>query len=52
VTLEHSGDDGGAARFTGSFPCSTAGRHGFTVRVLPAHADLVSPVELGRTVWA
>jgi starch phosphorylase len=52
VTLDHTGDVGDAAVYSGAFPCSTAGRHGFTVRVLPAHADLASPVELGRTVWA
>jgi starch phosphorylase len=52
VTLDHTGDVDGAAVYDGAFPCSTAGRHGFTVRVLPAHPDLASPVELGRTVWA
>ncbi len=52
VTLAHAADRDGAGVFAGSFPCDTAGRHGFTVRVLPAHGDLASPVELGRTVWA
>jgi hypothetical protein len=36
----------------GTFPCDDAGRYGYTVRVLPAHADLSSPVELGRIAWA
>ena len=29
-----------------------AGRYGYTVRVLPAHADLVTPVELGLIAWS
>ncbi|HEX4822316.1 MAG TPA: hypothetical protein VFV00_19065, partial [Acidimicrobiales bacterium] len=39
-------------RYRGAFSCDRAGRYGFTVRVVPAHADLVSPVELGRVAWA
>jgi starch phosphorylase len=42
----------GSLRFRGAFSCDRAGRYGFTVRVVPAHADLVSPVELGRVAWA
>ena len=53
VTLVHEGvDHDGRARYGGSFPCGTAGRHGFTVRVVPAHPDLPSPVELGLIAWA
>ncbi len=29
-----------------------AGRYGFTVRIVPRHPDLVSPVELGLVAWA
>jgi starch phosphorylase len=36
----------------GSFVCDTAGRHGFTVRVMPAHADLSVPAEMGCVTWA
>jgi starch phosphorylase len=36
----------------GEFPLERTGRYGFTVRVVPAHADLVAPVELGKVVWA
>ncbi|MEX2293613.1 MAG: alpha-glucan family phosphorylase [Acidimicrobiales bacterium] len=39
-------------RFTGTFTCSTAGRYGVTVRIVPQHPDLASPVELGRIAWA
>jgi glycogen phosphorylase len=55
VSLAHAAEPGGEhdeATYAGSFTCDTAGRHGFTVRVLPAHSDLASPVELGRVVWA
>ncbi len=53
VTLTHEGTDpDGTARYEGGFACDTVGRYGFTVRVLPHHPDLASPVELGRIIWA
>ena len=36
----------------GSFVCDVAGRHGFTVRVVPCHADLPVPAEMGLVAWA
>ncbi len=39
-------------RYTGTFTCTTAGRYGVTVRIVPAHDDLVTPAELGRIAWA
>ena len=39
-------------RYRGSFVCERTGRYGFTVRVVPAHEGLVTPVELGRISWA
>jgi starch phosphorylase len=41
-----AGEDG-HLRFTGTFRCDRPGRYGFAVRVVPCHADLVTPVELG-----
>jgi hypothetical protein len=38
--------------FTGSFDCNLAGRHGYTVRVVPAHPDLATSAELGCVTWA
>ncbi len=38
--------------YTGAFACIRSGHYGFTVRVLPSHADLVSPTEMGLAVWA
>lgn len=37
--------------YQGSFTCTQAGRYGFTVRVVPAHPNLVTPVEMGLIVW-
>ncbi|MBW3573873.1 MAG: alpha-glucan family phosphorylase [Actinobacteria bacterium] len=44
--------DDGHLRFRGSFACEHTGRYGFTVRVVPCHPDLVTPLEMGRVVWA
>jgi starch phosphorylase len=40
------------ARYRGRFHCDRAGRHGYAVRVVPAHRDLVVPVEMGCVSWA
>ncbi|MGE0880595.1 MAG: alpha-glucan family phosphorylase [Acidimicrobiia bacterium] len=42
----------GVHRYEGSFACNTAGRYGFTVRVVPAHGQLITSGELGRMAWA
>jgi starch phosphorylase len=42
----------GAVRYRGSFRCDTAGRHGYTVRIVPSHPDLGSPLETGCVAWA
>jgi glycogen phosphorylase len=42
----------GHLRYTGTISCARAGRYGVTVRVLPVHTDLASPVSLGRMAWA
>jgi starch phosphorylase len=46
-------DGGSVGTFTyqGTFSCEAAGRYGLTVRVLPSHPDLATPVALGRIVW-
>ena len=38
--------------WSGEFPLERTGRDGFTVRVVPSHPALVTPVELGKVVWA
>jgi starch phosphorylase len=52
MDLAGSADGGGQYRYTGRFPCEQAGRYGFTVRVVPAHGDLLTPVDLGCVAWA
>jgi starch phosphorylase len=41
----------GHLRYTGRFTCERAGRYGATVRIVPAHPDLVTPLELGVIAW-
>jgi starch phosphorylase len=38
--------------WVGEFPLERTGLYGFTVRVVPSHPDLVTPVELGKVAWA
>jgi glycogen phosphorylase len=38
--------------YSGNYSVGEAGPYGLTVRVLPAHSHLVSPVELGIASWA
>ncbi|HLA40418.1 MAG TPA: alpha-glucan family phosphorylase, partial [Candidatus Glassbacteria bacterium] len=42
---------GGAISYSGSVPCESSGRHGYTVRVLPRNEDMVNPHELGLIIW-
>ncbi len=55
VELDHvggEGGEGGSQLYRGRFTCDRAGRHGFTVRVVPSHPDLADPMELGCVAWA
>jgi len=52
VPMQAAEGGGGTVRYRGSFGCAQAGRYGFTVRVVPSHPLLVTPVELGRIAWA
>jgi starch phosphorylase len=38
--------------YSGTFVCEQAGRYGLSVRVVPAHADLADPAEMGCVTWA
>jgi glycogen phosphorylase len=44
--------DADHVRYEGTFACSQAGRYGFTVRVVPRHADTVGVTDLGLAAWA
>jgi starch phosphorylase len=52
VPMQPVTDAKGTVRYRGAFTCGQAGRYGFTVRVVPSHPNLVTPVELGRIAWA
>jgi len=41
----------GEHRFAGSMSCRTSGQLGLAVRLLPRHAELVNPYELGLILW-
>jgi glycogen phosphorylase len=52
VSMAPDGDaPDGHHRFAGSFACDRPGRYGFTVRIVPSHSDLVTPIEMGRVAW-
>jgi starch phosphorylase len=53
TTMEPVGTvDGGTVRYEATVALPAAGVIGYTVRVLPHHDLLASPVELGRVVLA
>jgi starch phosphorylase len=39
------------AQFEGTLPCRVSGRHGFALRILPKHQDLVEAYEPGMVLW-
>jgi len=53
VRLTPSGEEhDGLTVFTCSQPLTATGTFGYTVRVVPSHPQLVSPVELGLVTYA
>lgn len=42
----------GGDRYTCDYKVNAAGPYGFTVRILPTHPALITPVELGKAAWA
>jgi glycogen phosphorylase len=51
VQLELSGCDEGAYLFKGAVPARNSGLHGYAVRVLPRHEDVLVPNELPLVTW-
>jgi starch phosphorylase len=37
--------------FAGAITCTTSGRHGYALRIVPHHEDLGSPFEMGLILW-
>lgn len=52
MALGGPGAQAGSYRYDAKFSCDQAGRHGYTVRVVPAHPDLALAVEMGCVAWA
>ena len=53
LMLEHVSTDGnGAHEYLGRFDAAATGEYGLTVRVMPAHEDLLTPWDTGLAVWA
>ena len=52
LDLAEEASASGAVRYRGRFRCEQSGRHGYTIRVVPSHPDLVEPVEMGCIAWA
>jgi starch phosphorylase len=53
VMMDYSGEAGkGEHLFQARIPCEDTGRFGYTVRVLPSHANLIYPVDTGLITWA
>jgi starch phosphorylase len=42
----------GTHLFVAAVACRTSGRHGYTLRILPRHEELVRPFEPGLILWA
>jgi len=41
----------GLHAYVGTIPCRHSGHRGFTLRVIPNHADLSEPLMLGLVCW-
>ncbi len=46
-----TGQSDGIYHYTGKISCSTSGLHGFTIRILPFHENLVHPYEMHLIYW-
>jgi starch phosphorylase len=51
VPLELSGHEDGRYFYRGAIPARTSGLHGYSVRVLPRHDDVLIPHELPLIAW-
>ena len=51
VALELASQEDGHYLYRGSVPARTSGLHGYAVRVLPRHEDVLVPAELPLVTW-
>ena len=49
--VEGSLSENKVAAFSGTISCHASGKHGFSLRILPRHKDLVEPYEQGMILW-
>lgn len=49
LTAQSKGE--GRYVFVGAISCRTSGRHGYALRIIPAHEDLSNPFEMGLVLW-
>jgi starch phosphorylase len=52
MTYSDGADKSGQVLFSGAIRYFKSGRHGFTVRIIAHHDDLISPFETGLLQWA
>ncbi|MBL8879672.1 MAG: alpha-glucan family phosphorylase [Phycisphaerales bacterium] len=51
VMMRRAGDADGAQLYEGSIICASSGQHGYSVEVVPNHADLAEPHDNDLVVW-
>ena len=42
----------GVVVFEGQIPLTTSGQHGYAVRIMPRHEDLIDQHDAGKVIWA
>lgn len=52
VEMKDTGSKGGAHEYAVEVECTATGQHGYSVRILPRHPDLVHPFIPGLVRWA
>jgi glycogen phosphorylase len=52
VEMKDTGSKGGAHEYAVEVECTVTGQHGYAVRILPRHPDLVHPFIPGLVRWA
>ena len=53
IEMEYAGKGGNETNhiFAGRIPCLISGQHGFSVRVLPKHPEMIDRLDMGMIVW-
>jgi starch phosphorylase len=53
IPMVSTGENGdGNYRFNGEIPCSSTGKYGFTIRIMPTRAKMETPYSTGLVIWA